>query len=140
MQSDLCALCFCLGASNPVRPIDIVHTTLSSELAVIQWLVPQVSYTPETYVIIYGTDSMTLNYTSERIIGNTDVTAMNQIYTATLRGLQPNTRYYYQVVATNSIGMNSSVVAEVVTPLPGIIMQYKCISVCTCVYCMHVNV
>ena len=133
MQSDLCILCFCLGASNPVRPIDIVHTTLSSELAVILWLVPQVSYTPETYVIIYGTDRMTLNYTSEMILGNTDVTAMNQIYTATLRGLQPNTRYYYQVVATNSIGMNSSVVAEVVTPLPGTIMLYICISVCMCV-------
>ena len=41
------------GLSAPIQPTDVVHTTLSSELAVVQWLVPEVAYTPETYTITY---------------------------------------------------------------------------------------
>ena len=108
-----------LGSSTPMQPTDIVHTTLSSELAVIQWLVSEVAYTPETYTIVYGTDTTLLNNTSQVVMGDRDIAAMNQIYSVTLRDLQSSTRYYYQVVATNSIGMNSSVVGELVTPLPG---------------------
>ena len=108
------------GSSAPMQPIDIVHTTLSSELAVIQWLVPEVVYSPETYTVTYGSDRTRLNYTSEVVFGSTDITAMNQVYSVTLRNLQSNTRYYYRVVAANSIGMNSSVISDLVTPLPGI--------------------
>ena len=112
---------FCLlGLSVPAQPIDVAHTTLSSEYAMIEWLVPEVAYTPETYTVIYGTDRTVLNYTSELVMGPSDITARNQMYSIPLRDLQPNTRYYYQVVAANSIGMNSSVVSELVTPLPGI--------------------
>ena len=86
----------------------------------IEWLVPEVAYTPETYTVIYGTDRTMLNYTSEPVMDASDITALNQIqYSVPLRDLQPNTRYYYQVVAADSIGMNSSVVSELVTPLPG---------------------
>lgn len=84
---------------------------------------PQVAYTPENYTVIYGTNRSILNDTSARVLGTPDITAINQIYSVTLRGLQPNTRYYYQVVATNSIGMNLSVIAELVTPLPGILLS-----------------
>ena len=111
------------GSSAPAQPIDTVHTTLSSELAVIQWLVPVVAYTPETYTVSYGTDPTMLNYTSEVIVGSTDVTAINQVHLVTLRNLQSNTRYYYRVVATNTIGTNSSVIRELLTPQPGNILQ-----------------
>ena len=106
-----------------MQPIDTVHTTLSSELAVIQWLVPEIAYTPETYTVTYGTDRTMLNYTSEVVIGSTDVTAVNQVYSVTLRNLQSNTRYYYQVVATNNIGTNSSVISDLMTPQPGITLK-----------------
>lgn len=108
------------GSSAPLQPIDIVHTTLSSEVAVVQWLVPEVVYTPETYTVTYGTDRTMLNYTSEVISGSSDITAVNQVYSTTLRNLQSNTRYYYRVVATNSIGTNSSVIRDLMTPQPGI--------------------
>ena len=93
-----------LGSSAPVQPTDIVHTTLSSELAVIQWIVPEIAYTPETYTVTFGTDRTMLNYTSEVVVGSTDVTAINQVYSVTLRNLQSNTRYYYRVVAISSFG------------------------------------
>ena len=111
----------CLGSSVPDQPIDVVHTTLSSDYAMIQWLVPEVAYTPETYTVIYGADRTMLNDTSDIVIGSSNISALNQMYSVSIRDLQPNTRYYYQIVATNSIGMNSSVVSELVTPLPGIL-------------------
>lgn len=116
---------FSVDSSAPVQPIDIVHTTLTSDLAVIQWLVPEVAYTPETYNVIYGTDRTSLNYTSETVIGATDTTALNQVYSVTLRNLHSNTTYYYQVVATNNIGVNSSLISELSTPLPGKTTLYE---------------
>lgn len=112
-----------LGSSAPVQPTDIVHTTLSSELAVIQWIVPEIAYTPETYTVTFGTDRTMLNYTSEVVVGSTDVTAINQVYSVTLRNLQSNTRYYYRVVAINSFGTNSSVIRDLLTPQPGMTLQ-----------------
>lgn len=102
----------------PMEPIDIVHTTLSSELAEIQWLVPFVVYTPENYTVVYGRDQTILNYSSDVIVGTNNISNANQMYSATLNGLEPNTNYYYQVVARNSIGENSSDVMSLVTPLP----------------------
>ncbi len=102
----------------PMPPIDVVHTALSFELAEIQWLVPAIVYTPENYTVIYGTDESLLNSSSGVVIGTNDITSANQVYSATLRGLQPNTTYYYQVVARNSIGENSSTVGILVTPPP----------------------
>ena len=112
-----------LGSSAPIQPTDVVHTTLSSELAIIQWHVPAVAYTPETYTVTYGTDRTVLNYTSEVVVGSTDITAINQVYSVTLRNLQSSTRYYYRVAATNSNGTTSSVLRNLQTPQPGIIIM-----------------
>ena len=101
-----------------MQPIGVVHTTLSSELASIQWLVPAIAYTPENYTVIYGRDPTLLNYTSEVIVGTSIITSTNLMYSSTLSGLEPNTTYYYQVMARNSIGANSSNVQQVITPLP----------------------
>lgn len=108
-----------LGSSAPLQPIDTIHTMLSSDFAVIQWLVPEVAYTPENYTVIYGTDRTMLNYTSQIVLGTTDIKATNQAYLVTLTNLMSNTTYYYQVVAINNIGLNSSVIGELATPLPG---------------------
>lgn len=104
--------------SAPMEPVNVVHTALSFEQADIQWLIPAIVYTPENYTVIYGRDSMLLNYTSEVVIGTRNITARNEMYSATLIGLEPNTTYYYQVIARNSIGINSSDVRQLLTPLP----------------------
>ncbi len=106
-----------LGESVPTKPIDTVPTTLSSELAEIQWLIPAVVYTPENYTVFYGIDQTLLNYSSDVVVGTENIMDTNQIYTVTLNNLEPNTTYYYQVTARNSIGVNSSDVEMLVTPL-----------------------
>ena len=109
---------FCAGPSAPTQPINVVHTTLSSDLAVIQWLIPFVMYTPENYTIVYWEDQSLLNYSSDVVIGTDDITLINQVYSVTLSGLESNTSYYYQVIARNNIGTNSSDVRLLETPLP----------------------
>lgn len=102
--------------SAPLEPIDVVHTTLSFNLAEIQWLIPVVVYTPENYTVIYGRDETLLNYNSSDVVMSTN--NINQMYSATSSGLEPNTTYYYQVIARNSIGVNSSNTGMLVTPTP----------------------
>ena len=117
---------FCIiGSSVPMQPIDIVHTTLSSELAEVQWLVPVITYTPENYTVIYWTDQALLNYLSDVVTGTSNISDTNRVYSATLKDLQSNTTYYYQVVARNSIGVNVSDIAVLVTPLPSKCIYYS---------------
>lgn len=108
--------------SAPMQPIDLAHTTLSFELAMIQWLVPAVVYTPENYTVVYGREQTSLNNSSEVVIGSGNITTTNQMYSTTLSGLESNTTYYYQVIARNSVGANSSSIQTLMTPLPS-----KCI-------------
>ena len=109
--------------SAPMIPIDLVHTTLSFELAQIQWLIPEIVYTPENYTVVYGKEQTLLNYSSNVIVGTDNITSRNQIYSTTLSVLEPNTTYYYQVIATNSVGRNSSIIRQLLTPLPS---EYSC--------------
>ena len=108
----------CAGSSTPMQPIDIVHTTLSSQLAEIQWLVPAIVYTPENYTIAYGKSQALLNYSSSVVVGSNNISRPNQIYSITLNNLEANATYYYQVIASNSVGTNSSEVGELITALP----------------------
>ena len=110
-----------LGVSVPAKPVDITHTTVTADNAVIEWLVPVITYTPETYTVYYGQDDAQLNIASNAVIGTTDITAVNQIYSTTIEGLQSNTTYYYQIVATNSVGQNKSTITQLVTSLPSML-------------------
>ena len=101
-----------------MEPIDLVHTSSNSELAEIQWFIPAIVYTQENYTVVYGVDQALLNYTSDVVVGTSNIAQENQVYSTTLRNLDPNTTYYYQVIASNSVGTNSSDVEVLVTPLP----------------------
>ena len=98
--------------------MDTVHTTVAADYAVIEWLVPVIAYTPETYTVYYGPDEAQLNFTSNDVIGTMDITATNEIYSTTIMDLESNETYYYQVVATNSVGLNKSNIAQLVTSPP----------------------
>lgn len=100
-----------------MNPIDVVHIASSSKQAEIQWLIPAINYTPENYTVIYGKDEALLNYSSDTVVGTSDIKETNQLYSITLENLEANTTYYYQVIARNSFGTNSSDVKMLITPL-----------------------
>ena len=83
-----------------------VDTSLIS--AMIQWTVPIIAYTPETYVVNYGTSMSLLNVMSNPVQSGSDFEAVNQVFSVELTGLVDTTTYFYQVVAANGQGSTSS--------------------------------
>ena len=83
---------------DPLVPEDIVFREVESESVVIQWTVAYISYSPETYVVQYGTSRETLVHNSSRRASEVGTTT----YSVPLSGLRDNTTYYVQVLATNT--------------------------------------
>ncbi len=62
-----------------------------------------IAYTPETYVVLYGTDNSTLDGVSDTVYSGSDFKKMDQMFLVDIIDLQPTTIYYYQLVANNSL-------------------------------------
>ena len=98
---------------DPVAPEDIVFREVESESVVIQWTVAYISYSPETYVVQYGTSRETLVHNSSRRASEVGTTT----YSVPLSGLRDNTTYYVQVLATNTALRSSRSSVESFTTL-----------------------
>ena len=75
--------------------------------ATIQWTVPSIAYTPETYVVKYGTSQDSLDLTSDSQHSGPDINIGSRTYSVRLSNLEPATTYYYKVVATNTADRSS---------------------------------
>ena len=84
---------------DPVRPEDITFMDVKSDSVIIQWTVAYISYSPETYVVQYGTSRDSLIHNS-RSTDSEEGEMMS--YSVELSGLRDNTTYYVQVLATNT--------------------------------------
>ncbi len=102
----------CTGPLAPAVPAGVTYTSTAYTTATLQWTVPYITYTPETYTIQFGIDASLLDQTSASIAGNTDITAENELFSIQLTELVHDTTYYYRVVASN---INSSSASDVDT-------------------------
>lgn len=84
--------------------VSSIATVTSFSSASIMWTVPSVTYTPETYAVVYGTDQMSLNQKSVIIHGVSDTTH----YIIELTQLEHNTSYYYKIQSNNTVGSTES--------------------------------
>ena len=125
-----------------MAPEDIVFREVESESVVIQWTVAYISYSPETYVVQYGTSRETLVHNSSRRASEVGTTT----YSVPLSGLRDNTTYYVQVLATNTALRSSRSSVESFTILvktsAGVRLEYL-LSMClychaVCEWCTHV--
>ena len=85
-------------------PTDVRH-----DRATIQWTVPRIAYTPETYTVHFGTSSGSLSPFNQQQQSGDSFTATNFLLSVQLTGLSAGMTYYYQVVAMNSVGSTASV-------------------------------
>ena len=86
--------------------------------AIIQWTVPHISNSPETYVVMYGTSPHTLIQNSSTTDSGEDITITDNTYSVKLSGLKENTTYYAQFVATNNPQKSCMSTIENFTTLP----------------------
>ena len=88
----------------PVVASSIESTVTSFSTVTIAWSVSSVSYTPETYAVVYGTSQSNLvqrSSTVSSVSGTTD-------YSVELANLQDSTLYYFKVESNNSVGSTES--------------------------------
>ena len=104
-----------IGSASPSIPVNVT-TSPEANAVNISFIVPRVTYTPETYSVRYGVavndiKLASITVTSAGVDSNLSfITTLNQRYHITLFGLAANTTYYYQVVNNNCV---SSVLTQV---------------------------
>ena len=86
---------------HSISPSHVVIKDTTTDSATIQWTVSYTSYSPETYVVKYGTSHDTLIQSRDAI------TITDMTYSAKLSYLKENSIYYVQVVATNTAQRSS---------------------------------
>ena len=92
-----------------MQPNDLTVISTDATTATVQWTVPLIAYTPETYVVSYSTGGLTRQVLmSDPVESGADFDAVNQMFSVELTGLEPNTAYNYQVVSSNTNGSNTS--------------------------------
>lgn len=91
--------------------------------AIISFIVSSVAYTPETYTVVLWASSDQLNTTNSSSIstnttGVSFLTDTNLTYRINLEHLRSTQKYYYYVLAMNTIGTNRSEVNTFTTSEP----------------------
>ena len=110
---------FTIGPGPPMQPTDLAVISSDATTATVQWTVPVIAYTPETYIVSYSTRSLTRQVLmSDPVESGADFDAVNQMFSVELTGLEPNTAYNYQVISSNTVGSNTSE-AKTLTTTPG---------------------
>ena len=73
------------------------------------------------YTVRYGTDMLTLSDSSEVIMGNTNLSTINELFSIIITGLTPFTTYYYIISANNSVGTTNTSVMNFKTDESGVV-------------------
>ena len=112
-------LCFLSvsGPRSPVAPTNLQFDNETYTFVILEWTVPSLAYTPETYRVMYGTDATNLDQTSQIINGTRNLDLLNQIYSVELDGLVQETIYFWKVVASNSFTATDSSISTFETIL-----------------------
>ena len=117
-----------------MRPEDVTFREVQSDSVTVQWRVSHKSYSPETYVVQYGTSRESLIHNSSRTHSEEGLTT----YSVKLSGLRDSTTYYVQVLATNTAlrSSRSSVESFTILVIPqmttGEMRTCVCVSVLCC--------
>ena len=97
------------GCREPNVPEDVKVLETYSDSVVIQWRVSFITYTPEIYVVKYGTNIESLPFFGEYLSSGSDIGAVNEIYSVQLKGLSPGTKYCFVVAVNNSYHSSKTV-------------------------------
>ena len=119
MQMKTIFMFYTIGPAPPVQPTNARVISSDATTATVQWTVPLIAYTPETYRVSYSTGGLKRQVLmSDPVESGADFDAEDQMFSVELTRLKPNTAYNYQVISTNTIGTNTSE-TKTLTTTPG---------------------
>ena len=108
------------GPADPMQPTNLRVSNPGDTTVTVQWTVPLIAYTPETYVVSYSTGTLKRQVLMSGPVGSgADFDAVNQTFPVELTGLEPNTEYNYQVISSNIEGTTTSVPQRLTTMADG---------------------
>ena len=91
-----------IGIRAPIIPEGVNVTQISTNSAIIQWVIPSIAYTPEMYVVEYSEMLDSLIYSANSTSREDNITAVDTNHSVQLKDLEPGTKYYFVVEAQNS--------------------------------------
>ena len=103
----------------PFPPVfrDVITTPYSVNIS---WVVPSIVFDQENYTVQYGTDMTMLSNTSDIVPGSSDRNVTNGDFSINITTLTPFTRYYYTIVATNTVGSTRTRIMNFTTDETGV--------------------
>ena len=115
-----CVVCtYNTGMLPPLVPI--VRDLITAPYSVnISWIVTNITFDTETYLVLYGSNMTMLLNASEEIEGNNDTSANNEVFSSNITELMPFTTYYYIIRAINTAGSTNTSVMNFTTDETGI--------------------
>ena len=91
-------------------------SSVGATTANISFIIPTIAYTPENYTIRYtGETFQTTQATSMLRMSSDNISAVNERYMFTLRGLEEDNTYSFTVDSTNCNGTTSTAVMNFTT-------------------------
>ena len=111
------------GMLPPHMPI--VRDTITTPYSVnISWIVTNITFDPETYTVLDGSNMTMLLNASEVIEGNNDTSANNEVFSSNITGLIPFTTYYYIIRTINTVGSTNTSVMNFTTEETGTVHMH----------------
>ena len=110
---------FSVAMVPPLPPVlrDITTKPYSVNIS---WEVPSIVFDQENYTIQFGADMTMLQNTSGLVLGSSDRNVTNGMFSVNITELTPFTRYYYAIVATNTVGNTSTMIMNFTTDETGL--------------------
>lgn len=121
-----------MNSTGPSPPNSIFQYAIlpSSNLAIVEWYVQSIAFTPETYVVQYqeiNEDTTGPVMTTMEIQGRKNISLSNERYQTIIEELSPGTVYSFQIVSNNPAGTSMTPFTDFTTQTPGWLnlIQYK---------------
>lgn len=78
----------------------------------ISWTVDEITYTPETYTVLFGENSDSLLTETAQVLSVKDRQLRNVSYQFLIENLELGKKYYYKIVSENEYKTENSVVKD----------------------------
>ena len=97
-----------MSTALPEQSISLNAVNVNRTTADLTWVTPRFVYGTEIYAVQYGLSAIALDQVTDQVFSGLDTSLTDQTFSVSLEGLEPNTQYYFRVVALNILDSTTS--------------------------------